>query len=126
MKQTDKLLQGKRVLLAENDEVNQMLMRHMIEDQGANVDIESKGDSILRKLQSERYDLLMLDTRLESFNTLENIRKLREDSKMDVPIIGISSVSLKGRGIHAGLNEVLIRPIEYRNLRSVLSKMFPV
>lgn len=126
MKQTDKLLQGKRVLLAENDEVNQMLMRHMIEDQGANVDIESKGDSILRKLQSEQYDLLMLDTRLESFNTLENIRKLREDSKMDVPIIGISSVSLKGRGIHAGLNEVLIRPIEYRNLRSVLSKMFPV
>ncbi len=110
-------------MLIEDDEVDQMLLKFMIEDQGAEMTLETDKDIAFEKLKSHSFDLLLLDTRIGRANALELAKKLRSDVKLDIPIIGLSSTDLKGRGIHSGLDEVLIRPVEYQNFVKALSRL---
>jgi len=110
-------------MLIEDDEVDQMLLKFMIEDQGAEMTLETDKDMALEKLKSSSFDLILLDTRINKINALELTKKLRSDMKLDIPIIGLSSTDLKGRGIHSGLDEVLIRPVEYQNFINALSRL---
>ena len=118
-----RLLHGKRVLLVEDDEVNQMLLKIMIEDQGAEFTLEPDEKKARKKIQSENYDLILLDTRLENSNALQLAKDLRSEDGISTPIIGMSSIDLSGRGVYNGLNEVLLRPIEYQNFVKALERL---
>lgn len=108
------LLKDKHVLLIEDDEVNQMLLSFMISDQGAKMTLETDPERACDILNSLKPDLIMLDTSLENVNALELTRRLRQQMNITVPIIGMSSVNLQGRGIYHGLDEVLLKPVEYK------------
>lgn len=114
------LLKNKHVLLIEDDEVNQMLLSLMITDQGASIALEIEKERIFECMKKQKPDLILLDTSLEHVNALEFTRQLRQQMQVNVPIIGMSSVNLQGRGLYHGLDEVLLRPVEYKNLRKAL------
>ena len=117
------LLSGKKVLLVEDDEVNQMLLRLMIENQGATTVLEPNKDEALRRLKSETFDLVLLDTRLDNVNALHFTKELRATHALNMPIIGLSNINLQGRGIFHGLDDVLLRPIEYSHFLEAIDKI---
>ena len=116
-----KLLVDQKVLLIEDDEVHQMLLTFMLKDQGALLTVEPDKDEALNKLRNEKFDLILLDTRLNNTNALRFTQQLRTELSLDTPIIGMSSVNLQGRGIYNGLDEVLMRPVEYGQLMDTIA-----
>lgn len=107
----------------EDDEVNQMLLKLMIEDQGAEFILEPDKEKAYEKMLSDEFDLIFLDTRIEDTNALNFTKELSVQKNISAPIIGMSSVSLSGRGIYHGLSEVLMKPIEYGKLKSIVQKL---
>lgn len=107
----------------EDDEVNQMLLKIMIEDQGAEFILEPDKEKAFEKMMSDEFDLIFLDTRIEDSNVLRFTRKLSLEKNISAPIIGMSSVDLRGRGIYNGLSQVLMKPIEYSKLKSAVQKL---
>lgn len=113
-----KLLLGKKVLLVEDDEVNQMLLKLMIEDQGAEFILEPNLERALEKMLKDEFDLVFLDTQIEGQNAL----RLTKELNLKIPIIGMSSVDLSGRGLYNGLSHVIRKPVDYRKLKFALRK----
>ena len=93
----------------------------MLKDQGALLTVEPDKDEALNKLRNEKFDLILLDTRLNNTNALRFTQQLRTELSLDTPIIGMSSVNLQGRGIYNGLDEVLMRPVEYGQLMDTIA-----
>lgn len=120
MNEKTKMLKGKRVLLIEDDEVDQMLLKFMIEDQGAKFYMEDEEERALLRLQKEKFDLVFLDTRLNNANVVDLTRRIRQLGNKDMNIIGMSSVDLLGRGISQGLDQVMLRPLEYSKFINTL------
>ena len=100
-----------------------MLLTFMLKDQGALITLEPDKEKALEKLKTRQYDLVLLDTRLGNTNALGFTQLLREELQLNIPIIGMSSVNLQGRGIYNGLDEVLIRPVEYSHLVETLNNL---
>lgn len=118
-----KLLTGKKVLLVEDDEVNQMMLKLMIEDQGGEFILEPNMEKAFEKMLDDQFDVIFLDTRIEGTNALQFTKELSAYKNLKAPIIGMSSVDLSGRGIYNGLSHVIRKPVDYRKLKYAISKL---
>ncbi|RFU65864.1 response regulator transcription factor [Peribacillus glennii] len=84
----------KRILLAEDEEVLRMLLVDMLEDEGFDIDEATDGQEALEFLQSNQYDLVLLDYMMPVYTGLEIIEKLRsDDSTKDLKIMMLSAKS---------------------------------
>lgn len=118
------LLKDKDVLLIGVDEVDQMLLRYMVEEQGANLIVENEKDAALERIRDRKYDLLIINTRLERINTLDLISKMRAAKEIRVPIIGITSRDMVGRALYNGFDYIIKRPIEKHKLNRAINEVF--
>lgn len=118
-----KLLSGKKVLLVEDDEVNQMMLKLMIEDQGGEFNLEPDMEKAFEKMLGDEFDLIFLDTRIEGTNALQFTKILSTHKNLKAPIIGMSSVDLSGRGIYNGLSHVIRKPVDYTKLKYAVQKI---
>jgi CheY-like chemotaxis protein len=119
-----KLIENKEVLLIGVDEVDQMLLRYMVEEQGAALKIENRTDEAIELIKDRRYDLLMINMRLERLNTLHLVSEMRANREIRVPVIGLSSNDMNGRALNSGFDAVITRPIEKRKLLKALSHLY--
>jgi len=117
------LLKDKKVLLVENDEVNQMLIGYMINDLGGKQILHTTANEVLENLHQAKPDLILLDMAIEGANALEFTKRLRSEMEVQVPIIGMSSQDLRGRGIYHGLDAVIRKPVEYPDFKLVLAEV---
>lgn len=120
----DYKLKDKDVLLIGVDEVDQMLLRYMIEEMGANLIVENEKDAALKLIRDRKYDLLIINTRLERLNTLDLISKMRKSKEIRVPIIGITNRDMSGRALYNGFDCIIKRPIEKHKLNRALNQIF--
>lgn len=107
-----KYLTGKDVLVVGLDEVDTMLLRYMIHEQGAHMEIENETEAALERIRERKYDLLIINTRLERLNTLNMVQKMRAAKEIRVPVIGVSAQEMGGRALHSGFDHIVRRPIE--------------
>ncbi len=118
------LLLGKRILLAEDNEVAQQQFLIMLRRMGGDVDTATTGLQVLEALEKERFDLLVLDIQLPPIHGIELVRNFRRESGSEMKILGLSSMDYKGRAIGAGMDVVLIRPVETYAFLSALHQLF--
>ena len=119
---------GKRkILVAEDVELNQYLARHMIESWGFEVDIAVNGKEALLLVQQKSYDLVLMDIQMPEMDGVEatkHIRQLEDAVKAAIPIIALTANALKGdreRFLSAGMNDYLPKPINEPNLFRIIS-----
>lgn len=117
-------LKDKDVLLIGVDEVDQMLLRYMVEELGANLIVENEKDAALELIRDRKYDLLIINTRLERLNTLDLISKMRKAKEIRVPIIGITNRDMGGRALYNGFDYIIKRPIEKHKLNRAINQIF--
>jgi CheY-like chemotaxis protein len=120
----------KKVLVVEDMEMNQLLMKKIMESWGIEVAIVANGLLAVEKVQQENYDLILMDIQMPEMDGVEatrRIRQLTDECKATTPIVAVTANLLKGdseRYIAAGMNDYIAKPIEEKKLFSILYKNF--
>ncbi|PCI36720.1 MAG: hypothetical protein COB53_08625 [Elusimicrobia bacterium] len=117
----------KRLLVAEDNPVNQKVLLSMLEKIGFDADLVSDGKAALAAVESGGYDLVFMDCQMPVLDGYESARRIRllSSGAARVPIIGITAHVLKGdreKALQAGMNDYLAKPIELEQLQDVISK----
>ncbi|HEY6902604.1 MAG TPA: ATP-binding protein, partial [Puia sp.] len=113
-------LRGKRFLVAEDNEVNQQLIDHVLKRGGGEVQLAGNGEEAVGFLQSgERYDLIIMDLQMPVMDGYTATRCIRQELQMPIPIIAMTATALVGeqlRCFEAGMNEYMTKPFEFTEL----------
>lgn len=115
----------KRILLAEDDIVNQIVAVKQLEVLGQQVDVAGNGREVLEALDRDSYDLILMDCQMPELDGLQATRLIREKgySKTDLPVIALTANVFdedRERCIEAGMNDFIAKPVLLENLRKVL------
>ena len=117
-----------RILLAEDNAVNQRLATRLLEKRGHRVTVASNGREALEALQKETYDLVLMDVQMPELDGMEATTKLREREKIHgghQPVIALTAHAMKGdeeRCLAAGMDGYLTKPISPQELDKVLDR----
>jgi len=109
-----------RVLLAEDNPINQKVAARMLGRGGHTVHVVATGEEAIRALESDPYDLVLMDVQMPEMDGLEATRHIREDARLvDTPIIALTAHALQGdrdRCLAAGMNDYLPKPFDQDEL----------
>jgi len=124
-----------RVLIAEDNDINQKVMTFLLSNYVASIDVVSDGRKLLQKLNEQSYDLILTDVRMPHISGIQATRHIREVEYINgghIPIIALTAYSQPGereRCIKAGMDEFLCKPFDDEHLvmlmASVLEKAVP-
>ncbi|MDS1142214.1 ATP-binding protein [Pusillimonas sp. SM2304] len=113
-----------RVLVAEDNPINQVTLRDQLEQLGCSVTLAQDGAEALAAWSIGAYDLLLTDVNMPRLNGYELTVALRSQG-VNVPIIGVTANGMRDEGtrcMHSGMTHWLVKPIELDTLRSLLAK----
>jgi len=121
---------GARVLLAEDNVVNQMLARRLLERLGAIVTIADTGMAAIQRLSISSFNVVLMDCQMPELDGYEATRRIRKgaagEAARTVPIIALTANALSGdreRCIEAGMDDYLVKPIKPEALREKLARV---
>lgn len=118
---------NKRILLAEDDVVNQSVAVRQLEILGQKVDVVGDGNEVLNALEKQTYALILMDCQMPELDGLEATRIIRKKgySQSDLPIVALTANVFeqdRERCFAAGMNDFLAKPVLLKNLRDILVK----
>jgi len=108
---------GFRILVAEDNLVNQKLAACLLEKKGYNVTFAGNGLEALAKLEKQRYDLILMDVQMPEMGGLETTRRIRErelTSGEHIPIVAMTANAIKGdreRCLESGMDDYVSKPV---------------
>lgn len=114
--QQDSSLDGKRILLAEDNEMNQMLVKRVFEKWNFELDMAPNGKIAVDKLAAEHYDLVLMDVQMpemDGYEATKYIRTKLPPEKANIPIIAMTAHAIVGEAekcISAGMNDYISKP----------------
>lgn len=121
-----------RVLLVEDNRVNQMVGKGLLAKEGIETIIANDGIEALEYYQKETIDLIFMDVNMPRMDGLTATKELREMMKAgspEIPIIVLTANAMQGakeQYLEAGMNDYLSKPIEIEQLRRVLTRWLPL
>jgi PAS domain S-box-containing protein len=118
-------LAGRRVLLAEDNAVNQKVARAMLERLDVQVDCVSNGLEAVQAVRQSPYDIVLMDCLMPELDGYEATRQIREspDPSSRVPVIALTAnvmPSDRERCLEAGMNDFLSKPVHRDALENAL------
>lgn len=120
---------GARVLLVEDNEVNQILAVRMLESMNHEVDTAVNGLEAISAMETGHYDLVLMDIQMPEMDGFEATRIIRDGSSAPgshkVPIIALTAHAMKGdreKCIEAGMDDYLTKPIQFNELAGIVNK----
>ena len=122
--------EGKRVLLVEDNDLNQEIALYMLKEKGFDVDTADNGKEAVGKFLSSKlffYNLILMDIMMPVMNGLEATRVIRSSGRSDssIPIIAMTANAYeedKKECIEAGMNEHIAKPLEESELMAAISR----
>jgi CheY-like chemotaxis protein/anti-sigma regulatory factor (Ser/Thr protein kinase) len=120
--------EGKRVLLVEDDAVNQLVVENMLAKLGCTVEIASDGAAACEATDRARYDLILMDLHMPGMDGYEATRRIREAGALKgyyTPIVALTADALAGdrdRCIEAGMDDFVTKPISTALLAAVVER----
>ena len=123
----DRAETGLRILVAEDHPVNQLLVRRLLDKQGYRVRVASDGREALTALESDPFDMVLMDVQMPVMNGLEATREIRrreEASGGHIPIVAMTAHALKGdreRFLAEGMDGYVAKPVIAEELLAVIN-----
>ena len=118
-----------RILLAEDNPINQRVALRVLEKAGHHVDLVANGDEALQALRSKHYDLVLMDCQMPLVDGYEATRAIRraQDGQFDsrIPVIAMTANAIQGdreRCIQAGMNDYVAKPVLPEILVALVAK----
>jgi signal transduction histidine kinase/CheY-like chemotaxis protein/ligand-binding sensor domain-containing protein len=118
-----------RILLAEDNPVNQRLAVRMLEKMGHPVAVAQTGQEALDALRTGRFDLVLMDVQMpemDGFAATREIRRAEHGGQDHVPVIAMTAHAMKGdreECLAAGMDDYLAKPINSEELRQVIERV---
>jgi two-component system sensor histidine kinase/response regulator len=118
---------GVRVLVAEDNAVNQRVARRFLERLGCEVDVVDNGAQAVEVLTRSSYDFVLMDMQMPIMDGLEASRRIRaqEQAGRRIPIVALTADAMVGtfeRCLAAGMDDYLTKPIDVKRLEEVLER----
>ncbi len=116
---------GKKVLLAEDNEINQLVANELLSNTGMLVEIANNGEEAIQMLRIKSYDIVLMDLHMpvkDGYEATKEIRKLYNSTEL--PIIAMTADAMSGvkeECLKVGMDDFLAKPINPSKLFDVLS-----
>ena len=117
-----------RILLAEDNVVNQKLAVRLLEKQGHQVEVAGDGKEALEALARHSFDLVLMDVQMPEMNGFEVTEAIRNREKEDgghIPIVAMTAHAIKGdreRCLQVGMDGYVSKPIQVKELFEAIEK----
>ncbi|MCB5249192.1 MAG: ATP-binding protein, partial [Candidatus Cloacimonadales bacterium] len=124
----DKSLSGK-VLVVEDEPINQMVTRRQLETWGLQVDVAANGMEALSAFEQNRYDVILMDIQMpvmDGITATQKIRDLELARQMHTPIVAFTAAALVGdreRFLAVGMDAYIAKPIDVEELYQILGSL---
>jgi two-component system sensor histidine kinase/response regulator len=122
-----------RILLAEDNLVNQEVALGMLESLGCQVDIVADGPSALKALARGGYDLVLMDCQMPEMDGYDTTKAIRQREKEQgdghIPIVALTAHAMEGDReicLDAGMDDYLSKPFTKESLQHILRKWLPL
>ncbi len=114
-----------RILLAEDNKVNQFIVCRMLERLGHSVVVADNGRIAVDAAMAEPFDLILMDMQMPEVDGLEATKELRRLLPHDLPIVALTANAIAGdreRCLEAGMSDYLSKPVSEADLSRVIAK----
>jgi len=114
-----------RILVAEDNEINQSLVKHLFKSWGLDYDLAKNGREALEKLQKQKYSLILMDIQMPEMDGYTATRKIRETLELTTPIIAMTAHALAGereKCLSYGMNDYISKPIREVLLHKLITQ----
>lgn len=122
-----------RVLLAEDDKMNLLGGKRLLEKAGYSVTVAQDGQEVLQHLTEQDFDLILMDIQMPLMDGVETTKYIRSSSvfkdKAKMPIIAMTAYAMIGdreKFIEAGIDDYIAKPIDMDELRQIIERVMAV
>ncbi|MBF0477822.1 MAG: response regulator, partial [Deltaproteobacteria bacterium] len=117
---------GSKILVVEDNEINQQVAREILERAGVSVTVAGNGREAVRLVDASAWDVVLMDIHMPEVDGYEATRRIRQTPQhQQLPIIAMTANALKGeqeKCLAVGMNDYVSKPIDVTQLFQVLSK----
>jgi CheY-like chemotaxis protein len=117
---------GTRVLLAEDNPINQQLVIEILGDAGVSVIVAASGEEAVALAMHESFDCILMDIQMPGLDGYAATARIRENaSRGGIPIIAMTahaSAAFRAECLAAGMNDYLTKPIDAQTLIETVSR----
>lgn len=114
-----------QVLVVEDNEINQQLMKHLLGYWNLAFDLAGNGKEAIEYLQVKKYDLILMDIQMPGMDGYTATAQIRHTLQLNTPIIAMTAHALAGereKCLSAGMNEYISKPIHEEELYKLIIK----
>jgi two-component system, sensor histidine kinase len=122
-----------RILVAEDNPVNQKVAQAMLRKMGLQADVVANGLEAVNALRSIPYDLVLMDCQMPEMDGFEATRVIRQEGSKSlnprIPIIAMTAATMQGdreKCIQAGMSDFIAKPIQIRELSEMLARWLAI
>jgi two-component system, sensor histidine kinase and response regulator len=117
-------IQGARILVVEDNDINQLVVRELLEDAGLAVDVAENGKIALEMVGNTSYDLVFMDMQMPVMDGLSATRAMRKMGQLRrLPIVAMTANAMeqdRQRCLAAGMDDALIKPLDPEKISDML------
>lgn len=113
-----------RVLVAEDNKINQSLIQHLLTSWNIGFDIAGNGKEAILNLQNKNYDLVLMDIQMPEMDGYSATQYIRHELKNNIPVIAMTAHALAGereKCLDMGMNEYISKPIKEQELYNLIN-----
>ena len=122
-------LRGARILVAEDNEINQEVVLQLLRATGAQVTLAENGQEAVEQVRTQTFDLVLMDVQMPHMDGLEATRQIRaQPAYRELPILAMTANAFESdrqQCLDAGMNDHLAKPIEPEQLTATLVRWLP-
>ena len=127
---TGQRLDGVRILLVEDNPVNQLVASSMLTHAGALIDAVDNGRAAVDHLRTEahRYDLVLMDVQMPEMDGFEATAKIRTELGLQLPVLAMTAgvlASEREQCIACGMNDFIAKPIDIDDMLRAITRNLP-
>ena len=119
-------IKGARILLVEDNELNQEVASRLLRDVGFVVDLAENGQIALDKVRAADYDIVLMDMQMPVMDGVTATQEIRKEERFkDLPVVAMTANAMQGdrdRCLAVGMNDHVAKPIEPEDLWKTLLK----
>lgn len=119
------LLAGKKILVTDDNEMNQLVASTILKNYGAAITTAFNGAEAIEKIKETDFDIVLMDVQMPVMDGIEATKQIRQHISKTLPVIALTAFAISGdnqKCLDAGMSDYLSKPFEEKQLLNIVSK----